>query len=259
MAACLRALDPSTVELAFPETADVAGSKPGDFAPNADGWVLTGSPQQVIAAGQHNQVPFVIGSNEDETGQAVVTQFPMGMTMAEYQAAVLAFAGGDQTLAASAMAQYPLADYGNDPRAAYIALTSDAKFICTARYLARTVRAHQSAAVFRYFYTHHLDGKPLGAAVKAEGAWHGQELLPLFRHMEIAGYLPSAGEQALSDAMDGYWLRTAAAGDPNGGGAPSWPAYDGASDSVLLLDDTPTAGAGVRTAQCDFWDTALGR
>ena len=258
VAACLRALDASTIELAFPETANVAGAGQGDFEPNADGVVLTDSPINVLAAGAHNHVPFVVGSNANETGQAIVSAYPTGMTMAQYQAAVLGYAGGNQTLANAALAEYPVADYGNDPRAAYIALTSDSKFICTARYVARTASAHQAEPVRRYFYTHHLDGTPIGPTVTAAGAWHGQELLPLFRHMMIASYTPSAGELALSDAMDGYWSRLAAAGDPNGGGAPSWPAYD-ASDTLLQLDDTPTVAAGARTAQCDFWDQTFGR
>ncbi|HEY2746300.1 MAG TPA: carboxylesterase family protein [Polyangia bacterium] len=259
VAGCLRALDANTIELAFPETADVAGSSQGDFQPNVDGVVLGDVPMSVLLAGAHNHVPFIVGSNANETGQAIVAAYPTGMTMAQYDAAVLAYAAGNQTLATSAEAQYPPADYGNDPRAAYIALTSDSKFICTARYVARAAAAHQAEPVRRYFYTHELDGTPVGAVVAAEGAWHGQELLPLFRHMSIAGYTPSAGEAALSDAMDGYWSRFAAAGDPDGGGAVAWPLYDATADTVLQLDDTAAALSGVRTTQCDYWDQVFGR
>ena len=258
VAACLRALDAGSVEKVIPESADIAAAKQGDYQPNADGWVLTGKPQQVIAAGQHNHVPFVVGSNANETGQVIVAQYPTGMTTTQYQAAILAYAGGSQTLADTIAQHYPPSDYNNDPRAAFIALSSDAKFICTARYVARAVVAAQSEPVYRYYYTHVLDGTPLGAAVKASGAFHGQELLPLFRHMMIAGYTPSAGEAQLSDAMDGYWSRLTA-GDPNGGGAVTWPRYDAAGDAFLQLDDTVQAGAGVRSAQCDFWDGVLGR
>ncbi len=259
IAGCLRALDASTVELAVPETADVAGSTQGDFQPNADGVVLTDIPMNVLLAGQHNHVPFIVGSNANETGQAIVAAYPTGMTMAQYDAAVLAYASGVQSLATAAEAQYPLADYGNDPRAAYIAVTSDSKFICTARYVARTAAAQQSEPVRRYYYTHHLDGTPVGAVIAAEGAWHGQELLPLFRHMSIAGYTPSAGEGALSDAMDGYWSRFGATGDPDGAGAVAWPLYDPTADTVLQLDDTSVAASGIRSAQCDFWDQTFGR
>jgi len=63
VAGCLRGLDAATVELAFPESADVAGPKQGDFQPNADGVVLTDNPMRVLLAGAHNHVPFVVGSN----------------------------------------------------------------------------------------------------------------------------------------------------------------------------------------------------
>ena len=45
-----------------------------------------------------------------------------------------------------------------------------------------------------------------------------------------------------------------AAGDINAGVGPTWPTYDVATDSFLELGDPIAAGAGVRTADCDFWD-----
>ncbi|HWE31575.1 MAG TPA: carboxylesterase family protein, partial [Polyangia bacterium] len=258
VAGCLRALDAKTVELAIPEVADIAGSSAPDFAPNADGWVLTDVPQNVLAAGQHNHVPVIIGSNEDETGQVEVTAYPNGMTSAQFTTALTTYCGGNQTLAAAVAAEYPAADYGGDPRAAYIALTSDSKFICPARSIARTLVAQQTEPVRRYQYTHTLDGAPLGATAAAEGASHGQELLMLFRQLDFGSYQASAGELSLADAIDGYWSRFAATGDPNGASAVTWPLYDAANDTVLLLDDTQAAANGVRTAQCDFWAQALG-
>jgi para-nitrobenzyl esterase len=257
IAACLRGLDAKTLELVQPETAGIVGPQ-GDFQPSVDGVVLTDTPMNVLLAGHHNHVPLVVGANEDETGQAVVQQYPAGMTELQYKAAVLAMAGGDAQLGASILAQYPVADYGGDPRAAYIAVTSDSKFICTSRWVARSAATAQAEPVRRYFYRHHLDGTPVGAAAKAAGAWHGQELGPLFRHLMVSGYTPSAGEGTLSDGMDSYWSRFAASGDPNGDGAVAWPVYD-ANDSLLQLDDVMSTAPGVRTAQCDFWDQTLGR
>ena len=143
--------------------------------------MLTDKPMSVLLAGAHNHVPFIVGSNANETGQAIVAAFPTGMTTAQYQAAVRSLRRRQSDVRRHIVAEYPIGDYGNNPRAAYIAVTSDSKFICTARYVARTAAAQQSEPVRRYYYTHHLDGKPIGAAADAAGAWHGQELLPLFR------------------------------------------------------------------------------
>jgi len=44
--------------------------------------------------------------------------------------------------------------------------------------------------------------------------------------------------------------------DPNGGTLPTWPEWI-ETDPYLGIDAPPAAGSGVRTAQCDFWDTLL--
>ncbi len=254
-AACLRGLTAAAVTLAIPEPADVAAPKQGDYQPNVDGVALTGMPHDVIAAGGHNHVPLVIGSNSNETRRYV----PTLASEATYEAATLAYVGGNQAFANQVLALYPISDYGGDPTNAFAALTTDSKFICGARYDARAAAAGQSdEPVYRYLYSHVLDNA--SAAVKAWGAYHGLELVFVFRHLSIAGYVASAGEDALADAIDGYWSQLATAGEVNGGNnTVTWPAYDVATDSYLDLDDTLAAGQGVRTKYCDFWDAAVGR
>lgn len=153
------------------------------------------------------------------------------------------------------LAKYTVAEYGT-ARAAYIALTTDAKFICPARQMARAVSLGQSDAVYRYLFTHGLDNA--GAAQKALGAFHGLELPFVFDKLSAGGYPPSAGEVALGAAMRGYWARFAATAVPDGAGSVPWPRYDAAGDSYLGLDATIAAAAGVRTTQCDFWDSVSG-
>ena len=134
-----------------------------------------------------------------------------------------------------------------------MALTSDAKFICTARWAARALAAGQDEPVFRYYFTHpYANGT---AGLMQLGAYHAAELPYVFGNLGIAGYVPTAGEVALSAAIQGYWSRLAATGDPNGEGAVAWPTYDVATDPFLQLDDPVAAGEGVRTRQCDFWDS----
>jgi carboxylesterase type B len=55
--------------------------------------------------------------------------------------------------------------------------------------------------------------------------------------------------------FQGYWSRLALAGDPNGEGAPDWPAFTAASDAHLVLGDTVSASTGLGADHCDFWDT----
>ena len=250
-AACMRALDASTVNTEFPEP---SGADPWHYLPYVDGYVLPDVPSKVIASGAHNHVPFVVGSNSEETGPDYFDQFPKGMTEEQYEALALAAAGNDRALADQVLALYPASAYGGDPRAAAIAATTDYSFGCKARFIARAFAKGQSEPVWRYYFTHHVHGVDA-----PKGAWHGLEYFFLLQYLTFpqpAGqyYVPTPGEQALADSLDGYWSRLAS-GDPNGGGAVAWPRYDATSDAYLQIDETSQAGAGLRTKECDFWDT----
>jgi para-nitrobenzyl esterase len=255
VASCLRALSGTAVTQVQPEPASIAG-KQGDYQPNVDGVALTGSPDAVIRAGAHNHVPFVIGSNSDETSLELAKATPQGMTAAQYQAAVLAYVGGDTALASQVEAMYPVGSFAT-PLQAYVQVTTDAKFTSTATYDACVAALGQpETPVWRYFFAHHLDD---GTAIeKALGAWHGQELAFVFRDLaEGNSYTPSAGEQALADTMGAAWTSMASAGAP--GGTPGWPRYAPATDPYVAIDDTLTVAAGLRTSLVQFWNGVLGR
>jgi para-nitrobenzyl esterase len=249
VAACLRSLSAEAVVKALPQPPDVAG-KSGGYASNIDGQVLPGKPLDLIRSGAHNHVPILVGVNSDETSRSVPQ-----LTLEEYRQRVYALARGDTTVGDLILARYPVADYGDSPRRAFVALTSDVKFICPSRTTARAAVAGQTEPVFRYFFTHAFQNA--GATVQALGAWHGIELPYVFYLLDLSGYTPTAGEVTLADAIVGYWSRLASAGDPNLAGAPPWPAYEAATDPYLQLEDPIQAGTGVRTAPCDFWDSLI--
>ena len=203
-----------------------------------------------IAAGRHNRVPLVVGANRDETGRSA----PLVMTESSYRAAVVALVGSP-ALADLIVARYPSAEYGGSPRRAFVALTSDANFICGARRIARAAATGQDEPVFRYHFTRALEnGSPL---LLTWGAYHGLELFFVFDKLAAAGYAPAPAETALAAAMQGYWRHLAAAGTPADPALPPWPVYDAGADRTLELGDPITAVDGVRTEQCDFWDALL--
>jgi para-nitrobenzyl esterase len=245
-AACMRKLPAMAVQTLVPAPIDLAG-KQGPFQPAVDGYLLTDQPFTVLSTGAHNHVPLAMGNNENETGAAVPT-----MTEAQYEAAVNALL---PSVASQVLAEYKAADYPT-PRDAYVALTSDAKFVCPTRRTLRAAAAAQKEPVYRYQFTHVLDN--VGAAQKEKGSFHGLELFFVFGQLGVAGYKPSAAEKTLSAAIQGYWSRFGATGDPNGAGAAvKWPVFDPKTDTYLQLDDTISAGAGVHTDKCDFWDSLL--
>ena len=248
IAACLRALTPAQIIEARPPITDVAG-RSDPLQAFADGDVLLDDPEAVIARGEHNDVPFIAGANADETSLSV----PPIATEAAYEAALRAMLG---PLTPQVLALYPTAEY-DSPQAAYVQVTTDAKFVCGARRAARLAAAGGQAPVYLYHFTQNLSRAP---RLSVAGAYHGIELFFVWQRMELAGYRPTPEETALAQAIGGYWTRFAASGDPSDGrGAdPAWPVYATETDEALVLDgDGIRVEAGIRAAKCDFWDAVL--
>jgi para-nitrobenzyl esterase len=215
-----------------------------------DGYALPDAPRTLIATGSLNRVPVILGSTADENGRFA----PPLTTQAEYEAATSTFLGLGPTGTAAAVAQYPASSYGGF-REAYIALTTDSKFTCQARQDARLLAAVPGSTVYRYWFDDIADNS--SPTVASWGAFHGIDILYALGSIEDLVPVAGASDLALAGAMQGYWARFAATGDPNGGTV-AWTPYAAGTDPYLHLT-TPIAGeTGLRTANCDFWDALAG-
>ncbi len=247
--ACLRAIPASEfVQLDPDGYPDVAALSQG-WGPYVDGVVLPTDGLTAMSEGTHNEVPIIIGNNAAETAAAI----PELTDMQFMQIVQLTFG----PLADEVLAQYPLADYA-DAQAAYVALTSDVKFVCNARRSARAADAGQTLPVYRYVFA--FDGYTAQPGVEP-AASHGLELVYLFGNFDavVSGqfeYQPNADDLAMRDSLQAMWAAFAATGDPSTAEL-GWPLYS-ADDDHAILDVPLATGQGVRTAQCDFWDPLLG-
>ena len=216
------------------------------YGPNVDGYVLTEAPLSAFRSGRYNHVPFAVGSNAHEM-ELFITPGQVN-TCYDYESMVNTRLG---PLAARALSLYPCASYPL-PRMAIVELATDVAFTCQARRIARSLATSPSASpVYRYYYTHVRDYGPMVALRAA----HTAELPFVFRTWSIESYVATQAETALSDALQGYWARLGATGNPNGGGALPWTQYQAANDNVIVFDDTISTDASVKTAKCDFWDS----
>jgi para-nitrobenzyl esterase len=93
------------------------------------------------------------------------------------------------------------------------------------------------AAIQPKTFSYEFRRTPDYAVAKNLGCFHGVELPYLFRYFPPILQF-NADDERLSDLMIGYWARFARTGDPNGGGAPAWPAYDATTQHVQPLDVT---------------------
>ena len=242
---CLRGVAMADVLRALPGSAGVTPGATGyRYQLAVDGYALLEAPMTTIAAGHQRHVPVVIGNNRDEMSYFFPpTPANAAMTDAQYRALVttqFGAAGGATILAAYPSAMFP------SPYFAYVDMLSDAVFICPARRIARALAGAMSEPVRRYLFTHSEPG-----IAAAYGAAHAFELSYVFHNLPTGA---TADQTALADTVAGYWLRFAATGDPNGGGATTWPTYAAAADPYLTLDSTPAAAAGYHALRCDAWD-----
>ncbi len=247
---CLRRQLTTTLVTAIDTTPIIDGLVTQAFGSNVDGYVLSQSPYDALALGEHNPVSFVVGSNADE-------MLPMSPAMSDTVYRLLVHAMLDPIrlgAGAEALALYPVgSEPGEYPTAqqAYGALVSDGQFTCPARRIVRLTATSQDEPVYRYFFTRVLDS-PL---YEPMGSFHGLELPYVFQHVaDLQYYSPKPEDIVLEEAILGYWTRFAATGDPYGVGAASWPQYTPATDTYLELGTQIVDRAGLRSEKCDFWD-----
>jgi len=245
--ACLKQAPGDALLRAHPPQIVLSGVNGTTFQPHIDGDVLPEAPIAAFLAGRGQKVPTVVGANADETAATIPPV--AAVTEAVYENTVRGLVG---PLTDAVLRQYPV-DRFSSPWEALMRVTTDAKFVCPSRTVLRALSAQApDIPRWRYFYTHKLDN--LGR--RNPYAQHGIELLFVFQRLMIGGYRPSADESALAAFMGGAWGGLARDGVPVVPGGPSWPLYAPATDPHLVLEGGDIHAAdGVRTDDCDFWDT----
>jgi hypothetical protein len=237
--ACLRGLPPAT--LANANTALPVGLGSFRMFPAVDGYIVDEMPLTLIRSGRHNRVPFLIGSNSEE----YLHRFS-GIPSAQYQAAIESLVG--QAKRDAVLALYPLSDFPSADAAAS-ATISDRNITCPTRLFAESVASNQSTKVYRYYFRRTASTP----AKKANGAYHTSELLFTFQRMNGAFFSADDGDRAVEATMLTYWTNFAAAGDPNGGGAPTWTAYVPGQDPYQEIDVQTLGKSSLLTEKCNFW------
>ncbi len=215
------------------------------WGPTIDGKLLTQRPIEAIRKGEHNHMPFVIGTNADETElfMPAIYNTCFDVALDQYQRL-----GPD--LASAVSQRYPCFSYLL-ARHAQVAWTTDAQFTCEARRIARAMAANQSQPVYRYRYTH--IGR--GSAMTLLRATHTAELPFVFDTVDAWGGVATPAEQKMTSALQSYWASFAGTKTPRAPGAAAWPRYTTASERVLVLDQEPAAAAKPESDPCDLWDS----
>jgi len=217
------------------------------WTPVADGRLLPDLPGKLWAEGACHDMPLLIGSNADEGNL-----FVAGLTVSSeaYEAQMQKIFGPH--------AQEALTLYPNDGTqgldSGISRMLTEVGFASTARLAARSIDASTDSPAYLYHFTR----VPL--VMSALGAFHSIEIPYVMGNTDLFTSLGAITktDQELSDAIMGYWTRFAATGDPNGDGAPEWPAHDAVTDQHLELGDEIQPGSGLYKAACDLADKVRG-
>ncbi|WP_232207652.1 carboxylesterase family protein [Pseudoxanthomonas sp. J35] len=223
----LRAMDPQELTV----KAAMSGFLP--FG-NIDGKVLPAQLVEVFDRGEQAPVPLLAGFNDGEIRSLRFLLPPKPADAATYEAAIRA-AYGD--LAEAMLARYPATDLDGS----MLATTRDAMYGWTAERLVRK-QAELGQPSYLYYFNH---GYP-AADEAGLHAFHAAELPYVFaNHDRTTPLWPkapdTAGEQALTAAMSGYWASFARSGRPVAAGQPAWQPY-GQVRAYMAFEDAPVPG-----------------
>lgn len=204
---------------------------------------------------------MLIGTNADE-GQALMTA-----QWADEQTYDLALESTFGPLAEQVRARYRPSDHPPPPGSTFSssawaakALLTDMLWACPARRTARAA-ARAGEPVFLFHNTLPMSAPPEDPFFGTGVATMTPYLLNNDNEQGLPGFVKwvfDEDEERLSQQVMGYWTRFARTGDPDGGGAVTWPRYNEVNDRHLELGATIEAGRKLKQAECDFWDALSG-
>lgn len=215
--------------------------------PVVDGWLLPEDTGAIFAQGKQNDVPVLLGSNQDEG------TFFLQPTTAEKFVEQVKSRYGDAT--GEFLRFYPAS---SDEQANASALMDfrDQMAWMMRNWARLETRVGKGSRSYVYYFTHQ---PPVAADTKGggrrRGATHTAEIPYVF---QTQGNRPWTDvDRQVSDLMSSYWVNFAATGDPNSKGLPKWPVFnERKTTNVMVFSDKPEAGSGpLNAAQVAFYQT----
>jgi para-nitrobenzyl esterase len=196
------------------------------FGPDIDGYFLPRSVPEIFAAGDQAHIPLLAGWNRDEEHTKddlqTIASKDFGSRAEEF------------------LKVYHSTDQEDEQRVANDFAGDNFLVYSTWAWLEAQVKTGGSP-VYRYLFAQPSPGDPFHPV--SAGAFHSDEIEYVFGNIDRrkgATFTPE--DYKLSELMQTFWTNFAKRGDPNGGDAPHWPAYNAADNwQVMHLTPDPQA------------------
>ncbi|MDA7874221.1 carboxylesterase family protein [Rhodopirellula sp.] len=207
-----------------------------------DGWLLSDFPSAICAAGKHNRVPTMAGTNRDEG-----TMFTPAKVHESVQEHRKAIGSRFPEQLAEVLEVYGVDDESGI-RDSVVQEITDVWFVRPTREYLRAMQAGKSP-VWMYHFTRDSRSWPWLKAA------HAAEIPYVFNTLDETKI--DDVDRAIASAMIGYWTQFARSGDPNAEGMVTWPPYDQQTDQHLEIGDELKSGHGLRAEACDLMDRVI--
>ncbi len=226
-AEALRALDAGTII-----TRTAQGGALGGYEPHVTYGTafMPESSEDRYTAGKQNDIPLIAGTNRNEG-----TMFMAFQPITDRADFLETLKGvyGDQ---AEEVAKLYPSKSTEELKVQHDRFITDTWFLRGTRRMLLGMDKVSSPA-FQYFFTRVNPENP------AWGAHHAAELGYVFNTLQGENY--DETDDRLAALMIDYWVQFARTGDPNGGGRPAWPQFDGKKQAYLELGDEVKTGTAL--------------
>jgi para-nitrobenzyl esterase len=239
----LRAMSADQILALLPSAASLSPGR--HFRPIIDGYVLPDDHGELVGTKSQASVPLLVGYNADE---ALFSRSDAPTTISGYRDFVRALYPAEFVDAILTM--YPAAA-DSEASAAFMHMSTDAKYVTTAVLVAR--KASKVTDVYMYRFSR---VSPLNRATWG-GAAHGAEIPYVFDHITADKSQFEDVDRTVSRAMAGAWVQFAKTGNPNGPALPEWPAYTAPEYRLLDYGDEITVGSNAKSNQVDFFQSVF--